>query len=161
MPRDRPDVPVAAISAVIVIALAIVAARLVAIPVRSNSLPELPPPFPVTFNAPEPVYFGPHIWYNFTVNVTVSNFTWKDLRCFVVAGPLTKSETNWTLIVMDSSFGLVAAYEEFLGNWTTSSAAGVLSDDVVVLETESPLTLGYFGVTGAWYGVGGYSVELV
>jgi len=121
--------------------------------------PQLPGP-PLMFPSPNATYTGDRIWYNFTVTVDRANLTWAMLQFHVTPGPLTRDSANWTLNARDSGSVVVAAFSEAGGNWTTDSASFVSTGETIVLETDSPLTMGAFGVSCPTLGPGNWTVGL-
>jgi len=112
------------------------------------------------FPSPNATYTGDRIWYNFTVTVDRANLTWAMLQFHVTPGPLTRDPANWTLNARDSGSVMVAAFGEAGGNWTTGSTFLVTTGETIVLETDSPLTMGEFGVSCPTLGPGNWTVEL-
>jgi hypothetical protein len=119
-----------------------------------------PPPQVLSINGTGPVYAGADIWYNFIVTPYFGNLTWQLLRFWVSPGPLTRSETNWTLDSMNASSVPIASYIDSSGNWSTASNAPVLPGEVVSLKVDSPLALGVFWVEWPIFGGGETGVEL-
>lgn len=116
--------------------------------------PALAVSFPVTS------YLGSRIWYNFTVTAEASNVSWASVQFGVEPGPLTKAATNWSLGVWNAAGDLVAPHQSDSQNWTTVSAAPVVSGESVVLETDSPLTFGSLWAEWPTVGPGAWGVEI-
>ena len=129
-------------------------------PTRSPQGPQIATS-PLTFAPPVTSYSGDRIWYNFTSKVDQQNITWGMVRFQTEPGPLTRGTANWSLEVRNVASEVDASYTLVAGNWTSDSAAPVLSGETIVLETDSSLTMGAFGTSCPSLGSGAWGVEIL
>jgi len=119
-----------------------------------------PPPGLIEFGSPSTTYLGDRTLYAFNLTDVRSNVTWNEIVFTVRPGPLTGSQTNWTLRVTNSTSGEYYPFLSVEGNWTTGSVDPPRLGEAVLLTVDSPLVEGALEATWPSLGAGNWTAQI-